>query len=493
MKQILDELVEKKNVRSNLSQLRQHAKNLAEQKDINLFFDENPELVEAFFVSDDAKTRKNIGLLLGDIGRNAAIEQLLEAYMKEETRFVKPAYLQSMAKLDVADQLPVLKKRLEELTAFEPAEEEKKHIGEEISALHEIIIRQEGISSHTMDYKGKTLQLILLVNKLQRELVLRMLDGGKAKIHPLGVLVETDDLDALMNLRVYRDILFPLEGKGLVSGTEKEIGKAIYEGNLLGILDRLHKEQGVYYFRIECKSPMTLEQRSSFTKKLARELEQLSKGRLVNSTGEYEIEIRLIATKEGEFFPCLKLFTLKDKRFTYRKNAIATSIHPSLAALIVEIASTYLKEGAQVIDPFCGVGTMLIERNKRMSAADMYATDIYSDAITRGRENAQLAGMKINFINRDFFQFTHDYLFDEMITNMPVRGKKTKQEMDEFYKRFFEKAKEVLKKDAIMILYTNEMGFVKKQLRLHKEYKLLLESCVQMKTDFNVVVIQYKG
>ena len=57
---------------------------------------------------------------------------------------------------------------------------------------------------------------------------------------------------------------------------------------------------------------------------------------------------------------------------------------------------------------------------------------------------------------------------------MPLRGKKTKQEMDEFYRDFFEKSKEILAKEAGVIMYTNEIGFVKKQLRLQKNYTISL-------------------
>ena len=89
--------------------------------------------------------------------------------------------------------------------------------------------------------------------------------------------------------------------------------------------------------------------------------------------------------------------------------------------------------------------------------------------------------------------FKHEYLFDEIITNMPLRGKKTKQEMDEFYGQFFEKAKTILQKNATLILYTNELGFVKKQLRLHKNYTLLQETCMQPKNDFYLLIIEYKG
>jgi 23S rRNA G2445 N2-methylase RlmL len=145
------------------------------------------------------------------------------------------------------------------------------------------------------------------------------------------------------------------------------------------------------------------------------------------------------------------------------------------------------------MDPFCGVGTMLIERQRKVPAKEIYGTDIFGEAIAFGRENADLAGVRIHFINRDFMNFEHDYLFDEIVTNMPLRGKKTKQEMDDFYGAFFRKSKEILKKDAVIIMYTNEMSFVKKHLRLNKEYKLMQETCMQTKNDFNLVIIKYTG
>ena len=81
---------------------------------------------------------------------------------------------------------------------------------------------------------------------------------------------------------------------------------------------------------------------------------------------------------------------------------------------------------------------------------------------------------------------------DEIITNMPTRGKKTKEEMDRFYGRFFEKALEILKKEAVIVLYTNEIGFVKKQLRLNKELSLLQETLMQEKNDFYLLIIGVK-
>ena len=223
---------------------------------------------------------------------------------------------------------------------------------------------------------------------------------------------------------------------------------------------------------------MTLEQRSRFVKKLGSAIEQLSDGKLVNSPGDYEVELRLIANREGKFFPALRFYTIPDHRFAYRKHAIAASMHPSLAALI--------------IDPFCGVGTMLIERDIRVPAREKYGTDIFGEAIDGARENAALAGEQINFIHRDFFDFKHDYLFDEIVTNMPVRGKMTREQLDRLYEKFFRKALTILEKEAVIVMYTGEIGFVKKQLRLHREFSLLEEYCMQSKAGCYLLIIGVK-
>lgn len=493
MEQIIKELEKRENIRTNLSTLRAQIKN--EEKKA-LCIQKVKELEPLFFEflkNDDAKTRKNAALLFGDLAYEPAVNVLYDAYQNEKTLFVKASYLQAMAELDVTDKLPDLRDILQQLLETEVETENKKHIEEEIRALRKIIIQNEGINRHTLDVKGKTVSVILSTNRTQRETIRRMVDCGTATLHPMGVHVETDALEKLLKLRTYRDVVFPLQMEGFLPADAKKAAEGMIHANILGLLDSLHKEGGEYYFRIEVKSAMDLEARSAFTRKLATELENLSAGRLINSTSDYEVEIRLIANKDGLYFPCLKLATVKNHRFDYRKNAIAASIHPSTAALIMELAKDYMKENAQIMDPFCGVGTMLIERNKKVPAREMYGTDIFGEAIAYARENTELAGVKINYIHRDFMDFKHEYLFDEIVTNMPLRGKKSKQEMDDFYRDFFEKAKEILAKEAMIIMYTNEIGFVKKQLRLQKNYSLLQETCMQPKNDFYLLIIGYKG
>ena len=80
-----------------------------------------------------------------------------------------------------------------------------------------------------------------------------------------------------------------------------------------------------------------------------------------------------------------------------------------------------------------------------------------------------------------------------IITNMPVRGKQSRGEMDTLYASFFEKSKEILAPGGTMIFYSNEEGIVKKQLRLHTEYRLIQEFVISEKRHFSLYIVGIKG
>ncbi len=492
MDNILKELENQQNVRINLSNLRQLIKDNQQLNECKLWFTNKMDIILSFLQSEDAKIRKNAALLLGDMKCQQAVNALFASYRNEMTLFVKSAYLTALSELDVEQLLPDFRDCLEALLEQEVTDENRKHINEEIRVLRRIIIAYDGIEHHTFHAKGQMQEVLLITNRMQRDFICSMIRSMECKIHPLGVLVRTDQLEQLQQIRMYREALFPVHINGLLPNQPLDAAKELWKSDLYTILTSLHKEAGPFYFRVECKSARTLEQRSDFSKKFSVELERCSGGQLVNSTTDYEIEIRLIASKEGTFFPCVKCYTWKDERFAYRKNSISASIHPSTAALIMELAKPYLKENAQIMDPFCGVGTMLIERDKCVPAREIYATDIFGEAIVKGRENASFAKKTIHFIHRDFFDFHHDYLFDEIVTNMPIRGKRTKEEMDALYALFFKKVLEITERNAVIVMYTNEIGFVKKQLRIHKEFQLLQETCLQNKTEFHLLIIGIK-
>ena len=352
MIQLFTELQEKKNVRSNLSALRASLKEATEEQKAQAieFVRGHEDLVFGFLQEEDAKTRKNAALLLGDLAVQNALQPLWKAYTREQKLFVKSAYLEAMKALHAEEILSQLKDRLAELEGEPVTEENRKHREAELRALRAILIQYEGIDTHHFDIKQKNNHVLLVTNRNHCG-ILENQTGGKA--HPLGVIVQTDDLLQLLQIRTYRDMLFLLPVKGLLEQEPEKAAETVWKP-MLAICAKYHREDKPFFFRIECRSAMTLEQRSRFVKKLGSAIEQLSDGKLVNSPGDYEVELRLIANREGKFFPALKFYTIPDHRFAYRKHAIAASMHPSLAALLMELAAPYLKENAQIIDPFCG-------------------------------------------------------------------------------------------------------------------------------------------
>ena len=485
MREVIEELLKQENTRQNLSRLRSLIKEHECKVQAYELLKEHDDLLISFLASEDAKTRKNAALLIGDLQISHLADDLFKAYESENTRFVKSSYLTALLQLDIPQLVPKLVDQKKLLEQTEITEENRKHVDEELREINKILIKYNGIKRHTPILEGVRAELLLTTNKLHREIVRRQLPVKETKLHPLGVIVKTDNIRLIMKVRTYRQMYFMINTEGLLSGDEREMASQLWKSDMYDILRRMHREPGPFYYRIESSAD------GEFQSRLSAALDRLSGGKLINSANNYEIVIKLIQTRDGSYFPCLRLCSVKDDRFTYRKNVLSTSIHPSTAALLVELAKPYLKENAQIMDPFCGVGTMLIERKLAVPARDIYATDIYGDAIEMGRENARIAKTGINFIHRDFFDFKHDYKFDELITDMPVRGKQTRSEMELFYERFFDKAKQILAKDGIIVMYSNEIGFVKKQIRLRPEYKLLQETCILDKKGFYLFVIRY--
>lgn len=485
MREVIEELLKQENTRQNLSRLRSLIKEHECKVQAYELLKEHDDLLISFLASEDAKTRKNAALLIGDLQISHLADDLFKAYESENTRFVKSSYLTALLQLDIPQLVPKLVDKKKLLEQTEITEENRKHVDEELREINKILIKYNGIKRHTPILEGVRAELLLTTNKLHREMVRRQLPVKETKLHPLGVIVKTDNIRLIMKVRTYRQMYFMINTEGLLSGDEREMASQLWKSDMYDILRRMHREPGPFYYRIESSAD------GEFQSRLSAALDRLSGGKLINSANNYEIVIKLIQTRDGSYFPCLRLCSVKDDRFTYRKNVLSTSIHPSTAALLVELAKPYLKENAQIMDPFCGVGTMLIERKLAVPAREIYATDIYGDAIEMGRENARIAKTGINFIHRDFFDFKHDYKFDELITDMPVRGKQTRSEMELFYERFFDKAKQILAKDGIIVMYSNEIGFVKKQIRLRPEYKLLQETCILDKKGFYLFVIRY--
>lgn len=494
IRKLWEQILENREIRQSLSNIRKEIKD-DEQKTAFLYLTAGSEdVLIRLLKNEDAKSRKNVALLMGELGCKEYLEPLYEAYQVEEQLFVKSFYLTAIRNFDYRKYMPQLTERLEELTKIEMTEENQKHLSEEIRQLSAMKLEMDGIQKHEFRGVNEKYDVILLTNRDHQEITEQELKKeepyAETKIFGAGVMARVNGLRWVENVRTYQELLFTVRGMKTCKMDPQEAAETIVNSDLMTFLKKGHKGKVPFYFRIEFKSKMELSKRSAFTKKLSSQLEKLSNRELINTTSNYEFEIRLIENKMGNCNLLVKLYTLEDSRFAYRKEVSATSIRPVNAALTVALAKEYMEEGAQVLDPFCGVGTMIIERYKAVQANTTYGIDFNEECIEKAKVNTEAAHQIIHFVNKNFFDFKHEYLFDEIITDMPFCiGRKTEEEIWEVYEQFFPAARNVLKENGIVIMYTHDREHVK-AFSVRNKFKLLKEYEISRREGTYVMILK---
>lgn len=465
-------------VRQTLSQLRQEIKDSTNKEMVISWLLKDGLDFSHFLQNDDAKTRKNAALLIGDLNLSSYADNLFQAYEKEKTLFVKEAYLRAMQHMDITPFLPQLKEHLQALSETETTSENKKHMEKELHALTDLILSANEDQIHSFRDGKNTFHCLFRTNPLFPEITEKQMNTSETSTSRLGVRISTKNIRHLLNIRTWNELLFQIPGMISCSPEHEVLGKTIASSSLLDFLFKSHDGSFPFYFRLGVKNKMALKDRSIFTQKIASSIEKYSHRKLINSTSNYEFEIRLIERKDGNYYLFLKLYTIDDHRFDYRKEYIPTSIKPVNAALLVQLAKDYMKPDAQILDPFCGVGTMLIERQKIVKGNTSYGIDHSPEAIEKAIINTNLADQIIHYVNKDCFAFAHEYPFDEIFTEMPyATGQKSENDIYEIYKNFFPMAKRLLRPEGTIIMYTRNHEYVKKlctkcNFQIIKQYKI---------------------
>lgn len=488
----MEQIFQGENVREALSKLRAQIKEgtpwLRARKRLG-----DGAALAPLLSSEDAKVRKNAAALIGDLRIKAAAGALFDAYQKEQTLFVRPALLLALNETDPYPYLGELEAQYRLLCGKDVQENEKKHIREELHAL-EKILREEGPDvRHTFTGWDVPLTVLLTANPRFVPLVEEALGECRKKAMFLGVQAAVANLRGVVQIRTFRELLFPIVLKEKLTAEDgpEALGAAVAGSKLLPLLKHCHKEAGPFLFRMDARAGILEEGRVRFVKKAAAAIEEASGRQLLNAPDHYEFELRLYASREGILRVFLKMNTIPMERFSYRKKTISASIHPSEAAAILKLARPYLKKQAQALDPCCGVGTMLIERQKLLPARELCGIDIFGEAVEKAKANAEAANVAANFIQKDFTNFVPEHSFDEIIANMPTRGKRSKEEQDTLFRDFFDKFDKILAPGGILILFSNENGFVKKQIRLHPAFLLEEEYLIREKEQFFCHIVRH--
>ena len=498
---------------------------IAEEYGLDIFGDDQ---VEDPAASDEAPTAS-------DLPSAEVASYLYAAYKAEETMFVRSAYLEALKCFDCEPYRAELMERLTFLKEESWAEGDLKHVREERHAIESLF--EASASEMKSEFKGldREMGILLVIDEAVREAAQTELGAG-ARVVPGGVRLTTSSWKKVQSCRLYKEALFPVPLRKGSQITVSNMGSLVADSKLIPMVDELLKAAGdstqtgsagenavsvgnavenagsvggaaenagsvgsagenagarEHPFRMEIRSSSDEDRSGAALKRAAAELEEASKGRLRNSKTAYEFTLVLMAKRDGSLSPYIKLPDSTDHRFDYRKNSEATSMSAVMAAEAVQMIRPYLKDGAQVIDPFAGVGTLLIERAKAVPHGDLYATDIYGHAVIGGRENAELAGVNITYINRDFFDFKHDYPFDEVITEFPDLFNKEAEEKEEFFRNFFQSAMEVTADKAMLFLISAEDKVMHKHIRLNPELRIVSE--IEFRGHEKIYVIDKKS
>lgn len=493
VKEYYEKICEGEQVRANLISLKEQIRDEKERRAFAYLLGGDFGKLCRLLKHEDPKVRRNAALILGKMESEDLLPVLFDAYQKEETRFIRADYLRAMAEMDYAPLLERLEKKLEELRRIKPQPEEEKHLSEEIRILQAMVMKYQEKSRHKFTGYHETPEMILVTNRCQREATARQIQGGRTAMLAGGIRVKGVEIGEILPIRTWSELLFPVDTPSLPVQEPEKTGRALAAA-VLEKLGGLHREGGAFLFRIELKGAMEANKKGGYIRKIADAVERASAGALINSVEDYEAEIRLLQRRDGAFAPMLKLYTIPSGRFAYRREVVASSIAPVNAALTAELARPYLKEGAQVLDPFCGVGTMLIERSRAVAAGSMYGVDIFGEAIEKARLNTGRSGCRVNYINKDFFEFEHEYLFDEIITDMPqATPAKPKPEIRKLYQDFFEKARRLLKEEAVMVLYSTEPSFVTEGTGRGGAFQIEEKFLINEKNGTTVFVIRRRG
>ena len=562
LEQLIEQIRKDRDVRQNLIEIRQNISDESLRRqfmnqvrgDYGLFL----ELLE----HEDPKVRRNAALILGMTRDENVLPALFEAWEAEETLFVREDYLKAAESMDYRDYLPRLNERIHELedrmsgtsedagsdaekdseqrgTETKSRDAEKsgsgdagdrhgsdaenygsedagdrqteqksslwdndKHLLAELSRLRHMTARYEKHRRHHFIKMNPAPEILLRTNVLHVGATAGQIRSGTVHAMRGGVHVKGGDLHEILKVRTWNECLMPIPGARPVSGDEKMIASRLRDLKIGNYLSYLHEDNGQSFrYRIELKSPsVPREKRGEYIRRIASRLDVLEKGKLLNSESDYEVELRLIERGDHSLIPMLKLFTLPDTRFAYRKETTAQSTSAVLSALAVYLASPYIKDGAQVLDPFCGAGTLLIERCIFRKADPVYGVDRYAEAVEKARintENAREADTgatsgipPIHYINRDFFDFTHDYPFDEIITSLP-----DPQEEDgaHFAERFLRKASTILRDTAVLIILADNPAALKEAAGRVEGYTLLEEHLLNERSGCSEIILGYNS
>jgi 23S rRNA G2445 N2-methylase RlmL len=438
------------------------------------------DVMEAFhrtLLDQDPKVRKNSAIALGNLKQSSSVKELIRALEQEPFEWVRPSMILAIGAIGGEEALTCL-------SGYPARSEEEKQ------ALHKALERnrkpEKGLIfkdrlPHPVPIELWTfsgLEEVLDKEAEEAGFSHRELDGRLIRL-------ESTEPKRLFSLRTFSECLFPVGGiRGVEwSRAPESIVDLFRERDLMAQIASFHEGQapGISY-RLELRGKNL---RHALRKKIITETARLLASEYphwINSPSRYDIEFRIMLEAD-RIRLYWKAFTIEDERFSYRAADVPASIHPVAAAGIIRMMPLSTGEAVRVLDPFCGSGTLLVEREKRSPCRELVGVDITSRAIEAARRNLNAAGLKHTRLIRDDMAnlLRHELeKFDEIITNLPFGIRVGKHDENQvLYRKFFNLAPSLLKEGGIMLLFSQEIRLIRELLSDNPHFRLLKSQKIQ--------------
>lgn len=469
-----------KNIQTLIEAIKNHQDTRAMVTLLKDAVKENPIELETDFIfdllkNDDNKIRKNAAVIVRCCGLEDHEQEFIELFLKEENWIVKNEMIEAIKTFSLKDHLLQLEEFYQSLNTT--LEDQNWRHKEEMKGRLMEIFHYYGSVKHPqfIDLSKKT-KVILTTLNTNRELVFDKLETKNKKMTSMGILLLADSVRDLEKIRDYNELLLVLKGFKEISFDIDAIAEQVINSGLVEQLNQMHKGDGLYSFRIETSSLKKDTFKNDEIKRLGLRIQTLSEGKLINNASDYDIELRLRETPKGFCQVFLKLYTYHDPRFAYRKHALATSMQPYVAASIADLILPFVTPKAKVIDLCCGSGTLLIERDYIEPCKFLMGIDVFNEAIKMAKENSELAGVNIHFVQRDLNRFTHAHQFDEVMANLPIQSaNKDRKSIETLYMQFMKKAIELTVPEGFIFVHTSDTEIFKKAMRFYKDQIELID------------------
>ncbi|MBO4384489.1 MAG: methyltransferase [Clostridia bacterium] len=423
--------------------------------------------VSANLAGDNAKLRRNSARLAGALRRESFVPELTRALGSETQRLVRPSMILALGSIGGEEAKAFLS-----AYSVAPAadETEEKHFKEETDALTSALRSFAPSEEHAFTGFSEPVTVELRApDRLTRpladelgELGLACFDGRSDSLK-----IKTADYPALFEARCFTEALFPIGQSDCVpSAIAKKAAPFLFS-----LMRSSHSGKPPFRFRVELKAAVKdPARRQSLVRDIAAACES---DELVNAPSDYEAELRVEGDERGvRLF--VKLFTVPDERFSYRKESIPASINPAVAASVIRFAQDRFRVGARVIDPCCGSGTMLIERAKLSPCQSLTGVDIAHRAIDAARTNTAIAGVNAKYIVNDILRFECHRPYDELIANLPFGNRVgNHSSCEKLYRGLVEKLPGLVRKGGTAVLYTMEFTLLKNIIKENPRVTLL--------------------